>query len=283
MSALRTRVERHAVWTYSLLTVLISWAFLALALGPGAFPASAEQLESVTAGLAILAGPALAALLLTGVLDGAAGYRELASRLLRWRVPIGWYAAALLIAPAVAAATAFGLALFAPRYLPALLTTGDKGGLLTAALASGIMIGLFEELGWTGFAAPRLRRHHDVLRTGLLLGLVWGAWHFPLFWQRDSFTTTLGLALLLARLFAWLPPFRALMVWLHERTHSLLLVVLMHVSLVMSTLLLQPALTGADLLSYILVWAATLWLVSLAVTRAGVPKKGTRKTAQPAG
>ncbi|MEJ2287053.1 MAG: CPBP family intramembrane metalloprotease [Deinococcales bacterium] len=277
MTALRARLERHAVLAYSVLTLLISWGCLALALGPRAFPASADQLESVTAGLAILAGPTLAALLLTSVLDGAVGLRSLRSRLLRWRVPLGWYAVALLIAPAVAAATSFGLALFAPNYLPAILTSGDQGGLLTAAVASGIMIGLFEELGWTGFAVPRLRQHHDALRTGLLLGVVWGAWHFPLFWQRDSFVTTLGLALLLARLFSWLPPFRTLMVWVHERTDSLLVVVLMHVSLVMSTLLLQPVVTGTSLLVYILVWSAILWAAALAVTMTARRRHSARR------
>jgi len=49
LTALRARLGRHAVLAYSLLTILISWGCLAL--GPGAFPASAEQLESVTAGL----------------------------------------------------------------------------------------------------------------------------------------------------------------------------------------------------------------------------------------
>lgn len=282
MTTLRTFLERQAVPAYASLTILISWGCLAIALRPGAFPASADQLESVTTGLAILAGPTLAALLLTGILDGAAGLRSLLARLLRWRAPLGWYAVAVLLAPAVAAATSFGLALLAPTYLPAILTSADKGALVTTALASGIMIGLFEELGWTGFATPRLRQHHNLLGTGLLLGVVWGAWHFPLFWEHDSFATTLGLALLLARLFAWLPPFRTLMVWTHERTHSLLLVVFMHVSLVMSTLVLQPAVTGAALLTYIVVWAAALWLVSLTVTRAAVPRKGSRKTAQAA-
>ena len=277
MTASRARLERHAVLAFSLLTVLISWGCLALVLGPGAFPASADRLESVTAGLAILAGPTLAALLLTGILDGAAGYRELRIRLLRWRVPLGWYGVALLLAPVVSATTSFGLALVAPKYLPAILTSGDMGGLLTAAIASGIMIGLFEELGWTGFAAPRLRRRHDVLRTGLLLGVVWGAWHFPLFWEGRSFATTLGLALLLARLFSWLPAFRTLMVWIHDRTQSLLVVVLMHVSLVMSTLLLQPAVTGTALLVYILVWATVLWVAALAVTRTARRRHSARR------
>lgn len=271
-------LDRHAVAAYLALAVLISWGCLALAVGPGAFPATAEQLESVTTGLAILAGPTLAALLLTGWLDGAAGYRSLVARLARWRVPVGWYAVALLLAPLVAAITSLALALFAPHYLPTILTTDDKGALVATAVASSIMIGLFEEVGWTGFATPRLLRSRGILASGLLLGLAWGVWHFPLFWQRDTFATTLGLALLLARLLSWLPPFRTLMVWVYHRTQSLLVVVLMHVSLVMSTLLLQPAVSGTGLLVYILVWAAALWAVAITVTSTREAREQTARS-----
>lgn len=70
------------------------------------------------------------------------------------------------------------------------------------------------------------------------------------------------------------------MVWVHDRTDSLPVAVLMHVALVMSTLLLQPAVTGTDLLSYILVWAAALWTVSLAVTTVGQREKTPRRAKQ---
>ena len=54
---------------------------------------------------------------------------------------------------------------------------------------------LFEELGWTGFATPTLRRRNRVLATGLIVGVLWGAWHFlvtlwgsgtPSFFTADS-------------------------------------------------------------------------------------------------
>ena len=41
---------------------------------------------------------------------------------------------------------------------------------------AGLMVGIFEELGWTGFAIPRLRLRYNVFTTGIIVGLVWGAW-----------------------------------------------------------------------------------------------------------
>src|ERR1051326_5650485 len=98
--------------------------------------------------------------------------------------------------------------------------TQGLANLLLAALAGGLLIGVFEELGWTGFVIPRLLPWYGVLATGLLLGAVWGAWHFIMFWERDSFSGALPLALLLVRLFAWLPAYRVLMVWVYDRMGS---------------------------------------------------------------
>lgn len=257
-----------AVVAFFALTFVVSWGALAWVLGAGAFPAPADQLQSVAAGLAILAGPSLAALLVIAFADGVSGLRSLGRRLRRWRVRPVWYAVALLVPPIVATTVSLALSLVSRDYLPAVAAADAPGALLGMALASAVMIGFLEELGWTGFAVPRLVRRFGVLTTGLVVGVLWGVWHFPLFWEASSFVGTLGVGLLLARLFSWLPPFRVLMVWVYDRTESLLLVSLMHVSLVVSTIALQPVLTGGELLLYIVAWAAAWWLVVAAVVMA---------------
>jgi membrane protease YdiL (CAAX protease family) len=50
-------------------------------------------------------------------------------------------------------------------------------------LVVGLLVPFFEELGWTGFATAELRKRHGVLATGLIMGLLWGAWHVPLYVQ----------------------------------------------------------------------------------------------------
>lgn len=216
-------------------------------------------------GLAMLLGPSAASLLLTGLASGRVGLRELLSRLLRWRVGARWYAVALLTAPLSTVAALLALSLFSPEFLPVIFTSDDKATVVLTGIAAGLLVGVFEEVGWTGFAVPRLRLRYGALTTGLIVGLLWGAWHFILFWESGSFSGAFSLALLLGRLFSWLPAYRVLMVWVYDRTGSLFVAILMHVSLVANMAIVEPPLTGAGLLTYILVRAAVLWLLVAAV------------------
>ena len=264
-------MKRHAVPVYFALVFVISWGGGLLILGPGDFPPSAEQFESLGALLyiAILAGPCLSGILLIAVVDGRRGLRDLLARLGRWRV--GWNAYALALLPAlVMTATALLLSLVSADSRPVLIDSNDKGAIVMRALLPAVMVGFFEEIGWTGFAVPHLRARHSILATGLAVGVVWGAWHLPLFWESDSFSATLPLAILVTRLFSWLPAFRVLLVWMYDRTRSLPVVMFMHTAVSFVSLALQPpeAMTGARLLIGLLVSAAMMWLL-LALWYAG--------------
>ena len=95
---------------YFALTFALSWGGVLLILGgPGGIPGTPEQLESLLpfAVLAMVAGPSVAGMLLTGLVHGRAGYREVLSRLLRWRVGARWYAVTLLFAPLLFTALSF--------------------------------------------------------------------------------------------------------------------------------------------------------------------------------
>jgi membrane protease YdiL (CAAX protease family) len=213
----------------------------------------------------ILAGPCVAGVLLTGIVDGRLGLRDLLSRLRRWRVGWTWYAVAFLPALAMTVA-ALLLSLVSSDFRPAILDSNSKLAILLGALGPAILVGSLEEIGWTGFAAPHLRSRHSIFATGLVIGLVWGAWHFPLFWQPDSFSGALPFVILLTMLFSWLPPFRVLLVWLHDRTQSLPVVMLMHAAVSFVTLTVRPeGLTGTRLLASLLVSPAAMWLLLAAV------------------
>jgi len=218
-------------------------------------------------GLAMLVGPSVAGILLTSLLYGKAGLREFGSRLLRWRVGARWYAVALLTAPLVFTAVLLTLSLTSSEYLPGILTSDDKASVVLMGIFAGLMAGIFEELGWTGFAIPTLLRlRYGVLATGLIVGLPWAVWHLLVtFWASGTISGEFALASYLLDPFLFLVAFRVLMVWVYDRTGSLLVAMLMHTSLTASTLILGAGIAGVPLVTFDLIWAAVLWAVVAAV------------------
>jgi CAAX protease family protein len=264
-------VRRHPAFSYFLLTYTISWGGALLAIGGGGGMAGTtpgSDPRFVYALLAMLAGPSLSGLLLTGLVQGRGGFRDLKARLLTWRVPLRWYAVALLMAPLLMIATLLVLSTISPAFVPGLFIAEDPTTILLAGVGVGLSAGIFEELGWTGFAVPILRTRHGLIGTGLLVGIPWGAWHLlPNFWSASAAAGDLSFPLYAASSVAgavvgYLPAFRVLMVWVHDRTRSVLVAMLMHVSFTGSLLILNPVgLAGAPLAIYSFVLAAAIWIV----------------------
>ena len=269
MSSIIAFIRRHPVPAYCVLVFAISLGGCLMAMGPGGIlgitPISEAQLAFVYLGS--LAGPGLAGILLTSLVHGRAGLRGLRSRLFQCRVGVRWYAVALLTAPLLMTAILLALSLTSPVYLPAIVTTNDKTNLLLTGIGVGLVVPIFEELGWTGFAVPELRKRHGILITGLIAGLLWGVWHFPLFSGAAMWNGAVPPALYLAvLLFSWLPPYTVLMVWVHDRTQSLLLTMLMHVPIVVGVFVLVPqTLPAMAVMTFDLVFRTALWLIVAAV------------------
>jgi membrane protease YdiL (CAAX protease family) len=146
------------VVTCFVLTFLISWGGILVVLGPGAFTGATAPAEGLLplVYLAMFAGPSVAGILMTSLVDGKAGFHDLHSRLLRWRVDVRCYVVALLTAPLVVTAVLLPLLLSSAGFLPGVFASDDKVSLLLLGLGAGLMTGLCEELGWTGFVIPRL-------------------------------------------------------------------------------------------------------------------------------
>jgi len=266
-------IRRHPVLTYFVLTFAISCSGFLIVAGPGGIPGNTKQIDKLfpISLMTLLISPITAGILSTGLVHGKGGFRELLSRLVKWRVGIKWYVAALLITPFVVTAILLVLSLFSPMFLPEIFITKDKASLLLTGIIVGLMGGLFEEIGWTGFAVPKIKQHYGVLATGLIVGFLWGAWHVPVtFWASGDSSGVLSLRLFLPPLLFYilvLPVFRVLMVWVYDHTDSLLITILMHASLIGSTLfVLKPQAMDVPLMIYYIIFAAILWFVVVAVS-----------------
>lgn len=272
-------IRTRPVLTYFVLTFLISWGSAVLvAGGPGGFPANEKQVEALLPlmVLALVAGPVTSGLLMTAIVSGRSGLRHFAHRLLAWRVGAPWYLVALLTAPLVVLVTLLVLSLSSASFLPGIFTANDKAAILLAGLAAGLTAGLFEEAGWTGFATPRLRSRYGVLATGLIVGFLWGVWHFIVaLWASGTPSGDLSVLILSNQVTFYvgvLPAYRVLMVWVYDRTESLWVAMLMHGSLTaFTTFIFAPLVTDAQRLIYHLVLSGLMWVV---VAVAALASKG---------
>jgi membrane protease YdiL (CAAX protease family) len=244
--------------------------------GSSLVPDTKAELENALplAIAAMLVGPSVAGLLMTGFVSGRAGLRDVFARMLIWRVDVRWYAVALLTAPLLMMTVLLALSLASPVFMPGVFTADDLASRLLFALAAGIAAGIAEEIGWTGFATPQLRRH-GILRSGLIIGVAWGAWHIigNVVFASGAYSGALAVPLfmtlrIIGLLIGGLPAYRVLTVWVYDRTGSLFVAMLMHVSLTASTLSLEPlAISGGFLVILDLVSVMAWWSVVAIIAR----------------
>jgi membrane protease YdiL (CAAX protease family) len=264
MPPILSLARRYPLQAFCVLAFGISWGGLLLAVGPSGFPATPETFERLLplAVVSMLAGPPIAGLLITRWTAGTLGLRTLLAQLRAWRTAPRWWVIALVTAPLLMSGLLLTLSSHAPEYRPGILATPDPMGLLRFGLIVGLAAGFFEELGWTGVALPLLRRRYAVLPAGLILGVIWAAWHLlPAFWFSSRSTAPGATAAFLLDPFLFLVGYRVLMVWIWEQTRSLPVGMAMHGSLTASARILGPlAMSGTMLLLHDLLWAGLVWL-----------------------
>jgi membrane protease YdiL (CAAX protease family) len=195
------------------ITFGLTWlAFLPMILGH-VDPASTGGFFLLLLGIG---APSFTAISLTAVRDGRGGLRRLWRGGTRWRVGGAWYAAVIGI-PAVASGAAWVVAAgqgaetpFNP-WIPALI--------------SGLLAGLLEEFGWSGYAYPALRARYGSVRAGAVVGVIVATWHLPFFLSQGTTQSVSSFPLFLLTLVAA----RIVFGWVYDGSGgSILLAVLLH-------------------------------------------------------
>ena len=143
MKTILAFIKKFQVLSYFVLAFAISWGGVVIFGSPLAMPATVEQFEKLWTAVVFpyFLGPALACVLLTGLVRGRAGFRELRSGLFKWRAGLGWYAAAILAAPLLSATLLLIFSLVSPVFLPGIVIAADKVTLLLSGAVTGIFFG----------------------------------------------------------------------------------------------------------------------------------------------
>lgn len=208
-----------SVFLFFLATYILTWACWI-----GVLKAHIP-LQSWTGELFILIGtfaPAFMALWFTWKYEGPAGIGELLGRMLKWRVEKRWYALAVayMVAVKLTAALIHRLITGAwPRF------GAETWYIVAVAIVFSTPVQAGEELGWRGYALPRLAERLGLPWASVVLGVIWATWHLPIFFipGADKYGQSFPV---------WAAAVTAVsvaMAYVYAKTHgSLLLTMLMH-------------------------------------------------------
>jgi uncharacterized protein len=265
-------IVRWPLLAYFMLNYLFFWGFLVLVIVIlGLLRLQSDALPAWVMPIIVILGswmPNLTAVIVTGVLAGHEGIRQLLGKFFAYRIAVRWYLSALF--PFALAFVAAGL------YRLAGGTAPGNMGLSVVFWAGLIILNLLqgatgEEAGWRGFALPRLQESHGPVRASLILGLIWTFWHLPL-WLLSGYS---GLDLLIYVLAFGVSiiSLTFLLTWISSKTpNSLVPIVIAHFSFnaslnlidtrglgLVPTLPLFAITAGVYLLAAVLVWTASGW------------------------
>lgn len=243
--------KRHELLIFFILTFALSWPVWILsalaAQGRLSFP-----FPATLGGLIGAWAPGLVGILVTLWLDGRRATRLLLSRLGVWQVGLSWYIFALtwpVVLSLLSSAIAMLLGNPAPDFNHPPVTS--QYPLPAGAMQAGFLVllpmifiiqflgsSLGEEIGWRGFALPRLQAHRSALTSSLILGLIWGLWHLPRQWVPGAGFDFAA--------FAWfllgISLTSVLYTWIFNNTRgSLLVVVLFHTAQAITNLFLASS------------------------------------------
>ena len=169
-------------------------------------------------------GPALAAVIISQAAHGKRGVQDLLKGLIRWRVRPGWYLVALL-GPAVLLTVAQVLTKLLGFSVTIAVPPVNLSPYVIFGLGVNVLANTCEEIGWRGFALPRLQKRYNALTATLIVGVLWALWHLPLLFLAGSMSEYpfLWFTIIVANAFIY--------TWIYNSTKgSILLVVLFHAS-----------------------------------------------------
>jgi uncharacterized protein len=209
---------------FFLLTFSVTWILWAASFAMSQRIVAAHSKLGLLAGAVFLLGvfaPALVALALTDRAEGRTATHVLLGRIFKWDVSWRWYLFALTYIPVVKLMVAVVHRIVMgtwPRFGP------TPWYLMVAAVAVSTWAQAGEEIGWRGYALPRLSKSVGLAPASIILGIIWATWHLPLFFfpgdiRGQSFPLYLSQVTALSVAIAWL-------YW--STGGSLMLVMLLH-------------------------------------------------------
>lgn len=277
-TALLSRIATRPVRAFFVLTFLISSTLMT--------PAMIAGLDSAAAIPFFVGvfGPFIAAAIVTR--SSGTSVRAWLRNVFRPRQSWRWYAAVIAfpLALAVVASAEFALAGESLEFG----LVGERAAAFLPLLVYCLLLnGGPEELGWRGFALPRLLERFSPVRATILLGTARGLWHLPLLLAEDNPDHNLP-AIAFAAMTVWtiggIVAYAFTYTYVWNRTKSVFLCMLLHAAYntALGVAILRPEgeLVGSTYVTLSAALTGSLWLVALGLITATRGRLGLPATVE---
>jgi membrane protease YdiL (CAAX protease family) len=252
-------LKRYSLVTYFILAYAISWAFW-MPLAASSHDLIPIDLPAVVFYNLAALGPVLAAIIVSGIEGGKPAVRVLLEKVLKWRVGVRWYLAALLGYPALFLIGS-GLDVLlggTPSWPPPDLLDLHMPYWFLLVIMPPFVLG--EEIGWRGYALPRIQTGRSALAASFILSMLWGLWHVPSFLMRDSLHQSQPFLPWMV----WLFMMTVALTWLTNSTGGSVLIAWLYHTAMNYVAFLTPATMRGMVFASILVLVAVVLIVILA-------------------
>ena len=216
----------------------------------------------------------MVAIVLTALVLGRGAVRKLFGRLLIWRVNPFWYLVVVLGPLALAGGmVVLNTLLGGPALSLGMLLLG-VAFFLAFSIFPGSALG--EEIGWRGYALPRLQARRSALAASLIIGPLWALWHLPLWLTGDPGRTPTLYAAFVVSVIAM----SIILTWVYNSTGgSFLMVVLLHATANLPVTLVRDEL-GSRATVPVVLYFGLLVVAAIVVVIVAGPEHLSRKRRQ---
>jgi len=199
-------IQHYQFIIFLILTILISWLPWYIS-GNGFF----------------VFGPSIAGIIIIASTKGKKGLQQITSQALHWRVNLRWWGISLFISALILLLSIL-INILLDGETSAFTFIRKEWYLLPIFFVMTIIGGpLAEEFGWRGFALPYLQKRINPFISSLIIGIIWGLWHLPLFFQQNTLHAQIGIQLLPIYVLGEIG-LSILITWIYNKANSSLLV-----------------------------------------------------------
>ena len=265
-NGMKTFIKRNSLISMYILMFVLTWSFMIpqVLYSQGIVSAPLPVFFEILTGWA----PGISAILISAVVAGRTGVRELLGRFLIWRVDFRWYLVGLFLLAALILG-GIGLHVLSGGAMPVIPAAGDPLWDIALTFLIFVLLGFLfntEEIAWRGFALPRLQLRYGAWIAALLIVIPEVLIHVPLYWMKDSFIRSVGLG--------WFSLFSIAAVFLYvyvfnKTKGSLLFVTLLHASQNAWSNLLSDNSARPFYFTVALIWVLALVLILVTKGRLG--------------